>query len=342
MAAFVEPEVTVQDAWRSIILFGRNVATYKFALAKSLLELAERGQESVTLEQLAVPFSRHIRDHVASSDKQITSSSSRFLDACRAANRGELTDEELRTKTVQLGFNNVIDAFHVVGGGDVPTRFFVDERTHATKGIRLTDELLALRHDRAAESLEHEVEARWRLVETAWTLRMPRVALTVEHELDSGLLVPRRDMWERRDITQARDALHGYQRGICFYCGRSMRLTGSEGLLSDVDHFFPHVLKPTGVGRPIDGVWNLVLACQDCNRGQDGKFDRLPTLRFLEALHARNTHLIKSHHPLGNTIQMQTGKTERERRTFLQRTYDAAASLLNHRWEPTEARQTHA
>jgi hypothetical protein len=37
---FVEAHPTREDYWRSVILFGRSVATYKFALAMSLLELA--------------------------------------------------------------------------------------------------------------------------------------------------------------------------------------------------------------------------------------------------------------------------------------------------------------
>lgn len=38
---FKEQYPSLESYWRSIILFGRNVASYKFALAKSLLELAE-------------------------------------------------------------------------------------------------------------------------------------------------------------------------------------------------------------------------------------------------------------------------------------------------------------
>lgn len=38
-ARFYEIEPTVENYWRAVILFGRNVASYKFALAKSLYEL---------------------------------------------------------------------------------------------------------------------------------------------------------------------------------------------------------------------------------------------------------------------------------------------------------------
>ena len=327
--------------WRAIILYGRNVATYKFALAKSLLELSQDGVETVTLDDLAAPFSHHICEHLNNADKQITSRTSTFLEACRAFNRGEIERDQLLRTTTQHGFNNVIDAFHVVNSEDVPTRFFLDERTGKTKGIRITDDLLNLHAHPQVTSLPSEVESRWRLVESAWTLKMPRAALTVEHEPSTGLLVPDTRLWRRQPITAARDALNGYQQGRCFYCNATISVTANDETLADVDHFFPHTLKQMGVVDPIDGVWNLVLACQMCNRGPNGKSARLPTLRYLEKLNARNTYLIDSHHPLRDTLQHQTGRTQRDRELFLQRSYDTAKALLIHTWSPRALEGNH-
>ena len=39
MTLFTEVQPTLENYWRSVILFGRNVASYKFALGKSLLDL---------------------------------------------------------------------------------------------------------------------------------------------------------------------------------------------------------------------------------------------------------------------------------------------------------------
>lgn len=39
----------IEDYWRGIILFGRNVASYKFALAKSLLDVNPQSGELVKL-----------------------------------------------------------------------------------------------------------------------------------------------------------------------------------------------------------------------------------------------------------------------------------------------------
>lgn len=82
MNTFAEFHPTLENRWRSVILFGRNVASYKFALGQSLLELATAGKEVIQLQDLARPFSKHLCAHLAQCDKQTTSQSSRFLDAC--------------------------------------------------------------------------------------------------------------------------------------------------------------------------------------------------------------------------------------------------------------------
>lgn len=55
MTSFTETTPTLENFWRSIILFGRNVASYKFALGKSLLELADQDGDGVSLGELALP-----------------------------------------------------------------------------------------------------------------------------------------------------------------------------------------------------------------------------------------------------------------------------------------------
>ncbi len=69
------------------VLRGLNSASYKLALAKSLLDLGAQKLEVVTLEDLAVPFSREICVHLASVDAHGTFQGGRFLNACRYHNR---------------------------------------------------------------------------------------------------------------------------------------------------------------------------------------------------------------------------------------------------------------
>ena len=87
------------------------------------MEIALSGKNEITLEELAVPFSKNICEHIAKSPKQATSSSSKFLEACSNFNSGNITHDELISTTVRLGFNNVIDAFHVVNNGAIPIEF---------------------------------------------------------------------------------------------------------------------------------------------------------------------------------------------------------------------------
>lgn len=53
---FIDVEPTLENYWRAIILFGRNTASYKFALAKALIDVSlERDSDLISLEGLALP-----------------------------------------------------------------------------------------------------------------------------------------------------------------------------------------------------------------------------------------------------------------------------------------------
>ncbi len=329
---FKEEYPSLESYWRSVILFGRNVASYKFALAKSLLEIAPTGKTVITLDELAVPFSRHLCEHIADAPKQSTSNTSRFLDACKSYNSGIISKEQLINITVQLGFNNVIDAFHVVNDGRIPINFYEKDYHSGRKQIILTDDLFKLQEIPCFENLNCEAEARWRLVETAWELGVSRNLLSVAYDEEKQRLFIN-DKFRRKDVTSARDALNGYQKGKCFYCFDDISVITSNEELCDVDHFFPHALQPLIPEVNLDGVWNLVLSCPRCNRGANGKFARVPAIKYLERLEKRNNFLISSHHPLRETLIQQSGATVEDRRRFLAEIDKFAINHLIHRWE---------
>jgi len=331
---FIAYRPSLEDYWRGIILFGRNVATYKFALGRALLDLKPQAGQLVTLEELAAPFAGHLCAHLRLAEKQGTSRGSRFLDECRRANAGELTQQVLVERAVRLGFTNVIDAFHVVGQHEVPQRFFVDERK-GNRGIRMTQAFADLVGGGQGSNLPGETDARWRLVETAWELGLSPALLAVSHDPATESLFIVDAARRRKPITGVREALSGYQKGHCFYCFDSLSLTGTQ--TPDVDHFFPHSLKTLGLGALVDGVWNLVLACRRCNRGVAGKSNRIPAMTVLERLHKRNEFLIASHHPLRETLISQTGTIEVERQAFLNAFHSAALAALIHEWNPAAA-----
>jgi 5-methylcytosine-specific restriction endonuclease McrA len=224
----------------------------------------------------------------------------------------------------------VIDRFHNVNGGEIAERFFIKEQG----GIRVTENLFKLFADTESHNLLYETEARWRLVETAWDLNLSRNLITIQTDND-GIELFTNNNGRRVDVTSSRGALNGYQKGKCFYCYDRISIISGDDTLADVDHFLPHTLIKTGDNYNVNGVWNLVLACQDCNRGSDGKFAKVPTSKLLKRLHKRNEYLITSHHPLRETLISQTGKTENHRKQYIQGCYDNAIRHLIHTWEPT-------
>jgi hypothetical protein len=50
---FQDNDASLESQWRAIILFGKNSATYKFAFAKSLLELISLEKTTVSLQDIA-------------------------------------------------------------------------------------------------------------------------------------------------------------------------------------------------------------------------------------------------------------------------------------------------
>ncbi|MEA5605019.1 hypothetical protein [Nostoc sp. UHCC 0252] len=335
----IEPEL--EDYWRSIILFGKNVACYKFALGKSLLELATMGKTIITLDELAEPFSRYVVEHLQQCDTQNQASDKPypFIQACRQFNKGEITKDKLIATTAQEGFKVVLDKFHNVNSQPLSVRFF--DKTRG--GITVTNELFRLAQTEQFQNFTQEVEARWRLVETAWKLNISRNLISVNYDEDKKILFTQVNQNRRVDVTSCRSALNAYQRGKCFYCNVNISIeTGSDNL-GEVDHFFAHYLANYGIAHPINGIWNLVLACQKCNLS---KSNRLPNKRYLQRLHQRNEYFVQTpntykkihgkYHPLRVALMEQTGQTEKERISFINNNYYEAAAgpLINSTWQP--------
>ena len=61
MTEFQVNDPSLESQWRALILFGKNSATYKFAFAKSLIELVDKETTTISLSDLAEPFSRQYR-----------------------------------------------------------------------------------------------------------------------------------------------------------------------------------------------------------------------------------------------------------------------------------------
>lgn len=324
---------TLESQWRALILFGKNSATYKFAFAKSIIELLESGRTVLSLEELADPFSRNIIGHLKKSDKQGNSSSSKFLNACRGFINGKISHDQLLQATVKLGFVNVVDAFQNINGGTIHDPFYEKNYLEGRKEIVLTDSIFLLKETAQFLNLDQEVDARWNLVETAWNLQINPNLLEVKHDVLKQELYLDHGAMRRIDITSVRDSLSGYQKGKCFYSFQDIFVNKGNPNICAVDHFLPHLNKKahTAYEANINGVWNLVLTDPKVN---GSKSARVPHRRYLQRLFNRNEFYIESKHPLAETIINQTGKTKEKRRIFLQTQYNLALSYSIHEWSP--------
>lgn len=256
------------------------------------------------------------------------------MNYCRDFNQNKISEEELYQQTEKLGFVNVVDAFQNVNGGQIPKLFYEKDYSKGNKRIVIRDELLRLKESFHFQNFDQEVEARWRLVETAWNLEMNPNLLEVKYDEASSLFFLETDRMRRKDVTSVRDALNGYQKGKCFYSYQDISVNPNHPQLCDVDHFLPHANKIEHAknGANVNGVWNLVLVEPSINREKSSK---VPDLKFLRRLFNRNEFYIDSKHPLAETIINQTGRTKEQRRRFLQSQYDIAKSNSIVTWSPS-------
>ena len=325
---FIDKNPSLSTYWRSVILLGRNTASYKFALAKSLLENG-RGQVSISIDELAVSFAQNISSHLKENKKQSTGRSNSFLDACRKFNSSDINLDELVSVTKKQGFRYVFDAFHNVAKADIPLFF-----EHNKSGLVLTDNFHNLIESNQSSNLIFEAESRWCLWETAISMDISPHLIEINFDSEDEFFFIR-DKIRRVDVTSSKDALIGYQKGKCFYCGNEIKIQTGFQNSCEVDHFFPHMLKNFNF-RGINQIWNLILSCKTCNRGEDGKFERIPDISFLELLNKRNNYYAESPHPLRETIINQTGDTSDKRRQFLQKAFNNAVEILpaKQKWTP--------
>ena len=335
MTEFQINDPSLESQWRSLILFGKNSATYKFAFAKSLLELIENETTSITLSDLAKPFSKNITEHLKQSDKQGNSSSSKFLNFCRDFNKGLIDESQLLIQTERLGFVNVVDAFQNVNGGQIPNLFYEKDYSSKNKKLIITDDLLKLKESFHFQNFKNETEARWKLVETAWNLKINPNLLEVKYDEASSLFFLENDFMRRVDITSVRDSLNGYQKGKCFYSFMDISIIHGSPDICHVDHFLPHVNKQKHFenGANINGVWNLVLAHSSMN-GTKEKGAKVPHKKYLNRLFNRNEFYIRSKHPLAETIINQTGSSKDNRKRFLEKHYNLAIENSIQTWKP--------
>lgn len=295
-----------RDPWQWIVQLGRNSATYKLALADQLLHWAAQGVDRVPMDELAAGFRDAYEDRVRRGRQQLHVSG-RWTVVERVILEDMDEDRALREIRKRALEDMVLQKFHNLTGGVEAPRFF--EPPDGQDRLILTQRMMDL-VESEVDPLRQEAQSRWDLLEHAFTPENPEPLIANELLSD----VTTRE--SREDLTHLIPTLSGYQRDRCFYCDKE---------LDDpvVDHVLPHSLVRH------NQIWNLVLADDHCNAN---KSDRLPTEAMIDRLIQRNEAIIKSDHPLKESIIEDLGSPAQARSEAVKAEYKRCRKMSPRVW----------
>lgn len=313
------------DYWKAIILYGLNQATYKIALGKTLLQLAESGNESIDWHILSERYLNNYINRLSEINMPQQSNPSRRTIMERIVERykkGLISYDQAIELVGTDAFNDVIPRFQTIG---TDTKVVGDMFYHFDHGkkLYLHDSVFLLSENNRVE-LESELEARWGLLEGAF--KMGHENWDLVNDIRDIYL---KNGYERTNLTKNIPFLKGYQGNVCFYCGEVL-----EDDVIHVDHVLPRQLMMH------DEIWNLVLSHSLCNLHKD---DALVGKHYMEKLVARNENIMGSNHPWKKKISAALGSTKVQRAKQTWYHYENARVALHGRyWEnsPTYNRET--
>ncbi len=293
-------------ALRTIVLFGNNVSTYKFALTNALLN--RNSSSEVKFSELRDDFVKELYFHYSKCPDQWVAGRNSLTEAFDQY-KLDSDWEKLINVAERNIYNNVFDAFHNVGGSTIQEKDILFEKDSKSKKLILTDKLNAILENHALkEIMKAENQSRWNVVEEAWKNKLSPNLLEY---LDGDFISVSKEN-ERVNLRSAVTILFPYQKGKCFYCNKQMSVDASkeQDHFPDVDHFLPHsfATRIELLGANINGVWNLVISCKECNRGSNGKFNAPAEKSFFEKLLKRNLFFTEEHrHSLKNSVLISLG-----------------------------------
>ncbi len=282
---------------RAILLFGKNTATYKFALCHSLMNLnGDNLKTEIKYEDLSEDFVRELHKHHVSCPNQFNRKEPTKLEkAMDSHSRDEINFKRLLEIAQKDIYNNVFRAFQNLGDGTLSKKHMLFENHQSDKKLIITDRLAEILSDSSlVELVKRENQARWRVVEEAWSAGL---STNLVYDYEKQRFYRSDKKVNRVYLRSAVETLVPYQKGLCFFCSNLMTdIHGKEyELFPDVDHFFPLTLlskEPILSVNP-NGVWNLVIACNQCNRKE--KRANVPAEKFYNKLLLRNERFAIEH-----------------------------------------------
>ena len=304
-----------EEYWKAIILYGLNASTYKIAFGKTLLALCEQGKSKVSWEVLSKEFLHQyqVRLNIDNPMPQLDNSSRKtVMERVVDSMRFNLSLDQAVSEVGKNAFGDVIHRFdNLAGIDDVKGMFY---RFQDGKYIELTDRLFLI-HSKNLTEVEEELNARWSLLEGAFSM------IGHNYELSNDIRsIYLQSATERKNLTTQIPFLQGYQGNICFYCGESLNNTATH-----VDHVLPRQVLNN------DEIWNLVLSHDHCNLS---KLDTIVGLHYVEKLHKRNENIMRSNHPYKKKIELALGSSEERRKSKLMLHYENIKNVIghNHYW----------
>ncbi|MDB4664411.1 HNH endonuclease [bacterium] len=296
------------DRWRALVLYGLNTATYKIALAKTLLELAQSPQTAIQWSDLSKRFFNQYRSRLEANgglpQSGLAGRRTKMERIVAEFRTGQASEADAIERVGNEAFSDVIPRFHNLGKTQELQGTFYE--IDFGNQLVLKDELFEIAGD--VESLDAEIEARWSLLEGAYTIQAG------DFELANSIRdIYIADGYSRRDLTPNIPFLQGYQGNRCFYC--------AEAISSDVhvDHVLPRQVLQH------DEIWNLVLAHGYCNLQKE---DRLVGEHYVEKLIARNENIMGSNHPWKKKIAAGLGGSPTQRAKATRSHYSNVCSVL--------------
>lgn len=313
------------DYWKGIVLYGLNQATYKIALGKTLLALANEGKEVVDWNRLSKVYLDIFVERLSNTDLPQQNNPTRRTKMERIVDslkKGKIDHDTAVIQVGQEAFNDVIPRFQTIGTDKeiVGDRFYHFD--HGKK-LYLHDPTFRI-HDKSNQELLDELDARWSLLEGAFSIVHGDWQLS--NDIRDIYLV---NGYSRTNITHNIPFLQGYQGNTCFYCGEPIR---------DNDIHVDHVLPRQVIQH--DEIWNLVLSHGICNLHKN---DALVGKHYFEKLVARNENIMGSNHPWKKKITDALGSTPAKRAKSMWGHYENARIVLrNNYWEssPSYNRET--
>ncbi len=253
-------------------------SSYKPALLKALIRIASTPADiDIAFDRLGAEFLRlywtqtvvfRLRQAPSlAKEPEVVQEIRRVATANRVRDLRELPISErkkLESRLARVLPINVVDAFHASAPASMPPLF---ER--ATKNsIRLTADTQAFLRENAG-ALQAIANLWWaRYLEKVNQLA-PLIVQKVE-----------RDGARRTSVAKYSELLRALDGPRCFYCERNV----SGGLKGHVDHVIPWSFMLA------DPLWDLVLACENCNLA---KSDVLPHRDYLTKLTTRHVQRAK-------------------------------------------------